>query len=38
MELFSCNALNTFPSKYVSRNNQECKVRPALMDIDSTEP
>ena len=30
---FSCNAL-----KCVSMNNQECKVRPEIKNIDSNEP
>ena len=33
MTLFSCNAL-----KYVSTNNQEYKVRPAIFNINSNEP
>ena len=33
MTLFSSNAL-----KYVSMSNQECKIRPVIMDINSNEP
>ena len=33
MSFFSCNAL-----KYVSVNNQECKVRPEIKNINSNEP
>ena len=33
MTCFSCNAL-----KCVSMNNQECKIRPEIIDINSNEP
>ena len=33
MSFFSCNTL-----KYVSLNNEECKVRPKIMNINSNEP
>ena len=33
MTFFSCNEL-----KYVSMNNQECKVGPGIMNINSNEP
>ena len=33
MSFFSCNTL-----KYVSLNNEECKVRPKTMNINSNEP
>ena len=33
MPFFSCNAI-----KYVSVNNQECKVRPEIINISSNEP
>ena len=33
MSFFSCNAL-----KCVSMNNQECKVTPEIMNINSNEP
>ena len=29
--------LNTIPLKYVSMNNQECKVRPAIINVNSNE-
>ena len=33
MTFFSCNAL-----KYVSMSNQECKIRPEIINIKSNEP
>ena len=33
MSFFSCNAL-----KCVSMNNQECKVRPEIININSNDP
>ena len=33
MSIFSCNAL-----KCASMNNQECKVRPEIININSNEP
>ena len=33
MTFFSCNAL-----KYVSMNNQECKIRSKIIDMNSNEP
>ena len=30
MTFFSCNALNTIPSKCISMGNQECKIRPVM--------
>ena len=38
MTFFSCNVLNSFPLKCVSMNNQECKVRPKILNINSNEP
>ena len=35
---FSCNALNAIPLKCVLMNNQECKVRPEMLNINSDEP
>ena len=45
---FSCNALNAIqlstvplnaiPSKCVSINNQGCRIRPEIINIDSNEP
>ena len=37
MALFSCNALNAISLKYVSVNNQECRIRPQIMNIKSNE-
>ena len=34
----SVNSLNAFPLKCVSVNNQECKVRPKIININSNEP
>ena len=38
MMFFGCNALNTIPLKCVSMNNQECKIRPEIINIISNEP
>ena len=38
MSFFSCNALNKILMKCVSMNNQECRVRSAILDINSNEP
>ena len=48
MMFFSCNissvnplnvvSLNAIPLKYVSINNQECKVRPEIININSNKP
>ena len=35
---FSCNVLNVSPLKCVSINNQECKIRPQIININSNEP
>ena len=35
---FSCNALNAIPLKCVSMNNQECRTRPEIININSNEP
>ena len=35
--IFSCNILNVIPLKRVSINNQECKVRPEIININSNE-
>ena len=35
---FSFNALNAIPLKCVSLNNQECKIRSKIIDINSNEP
>ena len=38
MMFFSCNVLNVNPLKCVSMNNQECKIRPEIKNINSDEP
>ena len=38
MELFDCNVLNANPLKCVSMNNQECKVRSEIININGNEP
>ena len=38
MMVFSCNVLNVNSLKCVSMNNQECKVRPKIININSNEP
>ena len=38
MPFFSCNALNAIPLKCVPMNNQECKVRPKILNINGNEP
>ena len=43
MSFFSCNALNaiplnSIPLKCVSMNNQECRIRPEIININSNEP
>ena len=35
MKLFSCNVLNVDPLKCVSMNNQECKIRPEIINVNS---
>ena len=35
---FSCNALNVNQLKCSSMNNQECKIRPQIININSNEP
>ena len=35
---FSCNALNALPLKCVSVNNQQCRIRPEIININSNEP
>ena len=37
MTLFSCNILNVNPLKRVSMNNQECKIRPEMKNVNSNE-
>ena len=38
MMLFGCNVLSVNSSKYISMNNQECKIRPEIININSHEP
>ena len=38
MTFVSCGALNAIPLKCVSMSDQECKVRPIIMNINSNEP
>ena len=38
MSFFSCNALNAVPLKGVSINNQECRIKPEKININSNEP
>ena len=33
-----CNVLNYNALKYVSMNNQECRIRPEIIHVDSNEP
>ena len=37
MTFFGCNALNAIALKYVSINNQECKIRTKIIDIKNNE-
>ena len=36
--LFSCNVLNVNPIKCISMNNQECKIRPQIINANNNEP
>ena len=38
MMLFGCNLLSENPLKCVSMNNQECKVRPEIANVNSDDP
>ena len=38
MKFFGSNVLNVNPLKCVLMNNQECKIRPQMMNISSNEP
>ena len=38
MKFFGCNLLNANRLKCVSMNNQECKIRPQIININSNEP
>ena len=35
--IFGCNVWNVIPLKYVSMSNQECKVRPEIINVNSNE-
>ena len=35
---FGCNVSNVNSSKCISMNNQECKIRPEIININSNEP
>ena len=36
--MFSCNVLNVNPLKYVSMDNQKCKIRTKIISISNNEP
>ena len=38
MIFFGCNLSNVNPLKYVSMSNQECKIRPQIVNVSSDEP
>ena len=38
MMFFGCNLSNVNPLECVSMNNQECKVRPEIVNVNSKEP
>ena len=38
MTLFICGVINVNPLKYVSMNNQDCKIRTKIIDINNNEP
>ena len=38
MTFFSCNVLNVNSLKCVSMSNQECKIRPQIINVNSNEP
>ena len=38
MKFFGCNLLNVNWLRSVSMNNQECKIRPQIVNINSNEP
>ena len=37
MLFFSCSVLNVNPLKCASMNNQECKIRPEVINVNSNE-
>ena len=38
MSFFSCNVLNVNSLQCVSMNNQECKIRTKILDINNNDP
>ena len=38
MMLFCCNLLSANPLECVSMNNQECKIRPDIVNVNSDQP
>ena len=38
MSFLSCNALNAIPLKHVSMNNEVCRIRPEIININSNQP
>ena len=38
MTYFSCNVLNVNSLKCVSMSNQECKIRPKIINVNTNEP
>ena len=38
MMLFGCNLSSVNPLECVSMNNQECKIRPEIVNVNSNEP
>ena len=38
MTFFSCNVLNVNPLECVSMNNQECKIRPEIINPNTNNP
>ena len=38
MTFFAWNVLNTNPLKCISMNNQNCRVRPQIVDFNNDEP
>ena len=38
MMFFGCNLSSVNPLKCISMNNQECKVRPQIVNVNSDEP
>ena len=38
MKFCSCNLSNVNPLKCVSMNNQECKIRPEIVNVNSNKP